>query len=206
MPKIILKDGSEFIVDQAILDDDILPAKPDEMIQLGKNYFKKSSIEIIHGDEKEKETLPKTEIPNKYIESKDKKESKKIESFGFWLSLLGFGIFYTPLSIIIQIMIGMESYDIFDMFYDFLILTGYIWLVYLMIKRRKGFKKWFIIMASTQITLIILGFIAISSESSLYSESELSVINSDATRSIIILFIWILYLVKSKKVKKVFIN
>lgn len=51
MPKIILKDGSEFIVDQAILEENILPAQPDEMIQLGKNYFKKSSIEIIHGDD-----------------------------------------------------------------------------------------------------------------------------------------------------------
>jgi uncharacterized RDD family membrane protein YckC len=56
MPKIILKDGSEFIVDQSILEENILPAQPDEMIQLGKNYFKKSSIEIIHGDEKEKDT------------------------------------------------------------------------------------------------------------------------------------------------------
>lgn len=51
MPKIILKDGSEFIVDQSILEENILPAQPDEMIQLGKNYFKKSSIEIIHGDD-----------------------------------------------------------------------------------------------------------------------------------------------------------
>jgi uncharacterized RDD family membrane protein YckC len=56
MPKIILKDGAEFIVDQAILEENILPAQPDEMIQLGKNFFKKSSIEIIHDDEKEKDT------------------------------------------------------------------------------------------------------------------------------------------------------
>lgn len=47
MPKVILKDGSEFIVDQDILDEKILSAKPDEIIQLGKNFFKKSSIEII---------------------------------------------------------------------------------------------------------------------------------------------------------------
>ena len=50
MPKIVLKDGSEFIVDQAILEDNILPAKSDEMIQLGKNFFKKSSIEMILED------------------------------------------------------------------------------------------------------------------------------------------------------------
>jgi uncharacterized RDD family membrane protein YckC len=55
MPKIILKDGSEFIVDKDIFNEKILSAKPDEMIQLGKNFFKKSSIEIIHGDEKEKD-------------------------------------------------------------------------------------------------------------------------------------------------------
>lgn len=62
MPKIILKDGSEFIVDQAILEENILPAQPDEMIQLGKTYFKKSSIEIIHDDEKEKDTDTKDVI------------------------------------------------------------------------------------------------------------------------------------------------
>lgn len=50
MPKIVLKDGSEFIIDQAILEDNILPAKSDEMIQLGRTLFKKSSIEIIHED------------------------------------------------------------------------------------------------------------------------------------------------------------
>lgn len=48
MPKIILKDGSEFIVDQDILNEKILSAKPDEMIQLGNTFFKKSSIEIIN--------------------------------------------------------------------------------------------------------------------------------------------------------------
>lgn len=50
MPKIVLKDGSEFIVDQDILDKNILSAKSDEMIQLGKNFFKKSSIEMILED------------------------------------------------------------------------------------------------------------------------------------------------------------
>lgn len=66
MPKIILKDGSEFIIDKAILEENILPAQPDEMIQLGKNYFKKSSIEIIHGyDEKEK--IDTKDIENKNI-------------------------------------------------------------------------------------------------------------------------------------------
>jgi hypothetical protein len=57
MPKIILKDGSEFIVDQAILEENILPAQPDEMIQLGKNYFKKSSIEIIHSRDRAHEDV-----------------------------------------------------------------------------------------------------------------------------------------------------
>ena len=42
MPKIVLKDGSEFIVDKDVLDENILSAKSDEMIQLGKTFFKKS--------------------------------------------------------------------------------------------------------------------------------------------------------------------
>lgn len=65
MPKIILKDGSEFIVDQDILNEKVLSAKLDEMIQLGNNFFKKSSVEIIDdGDEKR-------DIDNKDIESKN---------------------------------------------------------------------------------------------------------------------------------------
>jgi hypothetical protein len=73
MPKIILKDGSEFIVDQSILEENILPAQPDEMIQLGKSYFKKSSVEIIHGDDSNKtssktlHSLPKVNFITKTI-------------------------------------------------------------------------------------------------------------------------------------------
>ena len=73
MPKIILKDGSEFIVNQAILEESILPAQPDEMIQLGKTYFKKSSIEIIHDYEKEK-----VSPENKTTSHKDDSETTKI--------------------------------------------------------------------------------------------------------------------------------
>lgn len=73
MPKIILKDGSEFIVNQSILEENILPAQPDEMIQLGKNYFKKSSIEIIHDDEKEK-----VSPENKNTSHKNGSETTKI--------------------------------------------------------------------------------------------------------------------------------
>lgn len=73
MPKIILKDGSEFIVDQSILEENILPAQPDEMIQLGKNYFKKISIEIIHDDEKEK-----VSPENKNTSHKNGSETTKI--------------------------------------------------------------------------------------------------------------------------------
>jgi S1-C subfamily serine protease/uncharacterized RDD family membrane protein YckC len=67
MPKIILKDGSEFIVDQTILEENILPAKPDEMIQLGKNYFKKSSIEIIHSDDEEEKNTNTKDVIDKNI-------------------------------------------------------------------------------------------------------------------------------------------
>jgi hypothetical protein len=73
MPKIILTDGSEFTVDRDILDEKILSAKPDEVIQLGKNFFKKSSIEIIHGDDSNKtsvktlNSLPKVNFITKTI-------------------------------------------------------------------------------------------------------------------------------------------
>jgi len=97
MPKIILKDGSEFIVDQAILEDNILPAQPDEMIQLGKNYFKKSSIEIIHGDEKEK-VSPKNKNTSHKNDSETTKIRKNIIKIGDKIVNFGtIGIFlFTP--------------------------------------------------------------------------------------------------------------
>jgi hypothetical protein len=201
MPKIILKDGSEFIVDQAILEENILPAQPDEMIQLGKTYFKKSSIEIIHDDDLKRPPVD-TIIPSK----KTKEPSGKIEGFSFWLNLLGVGIVLTPLSIIFSVVLDMEAYDALGIFINFLLVIAYIWLSYLMIQRKKIFKKAFIIIGLLQV--IILGLIAIgaNSESSLYSASELSEINSSFGRSIFLLIVWTLYLIKSKKIKKIFIN
>ena len=68
MPKIVLKDGSEFIVDQDILDKNILSAKSDEMIQLGKNFFKKSSIEMILDDNVNGDTTSVEEkLPSYFI-------------------------------------------------------------------------------------------------------------------------------------------
>lgn len=205
MPKIVLKDGSEFIVDQAILEDNILPAKSDEMIQLGRNYFKKSSIEIIHGDELKKHPID-TIIPSKKTKNTPKEPSGKIEGFSIWLNLLGVGIMLTPLSIIVLVMLDMEAYDALGIFINFLLVIAYIWLSYLMIQRKTIFKKAFIIIGLLQV--IVLGLIAIgaNSESSLYSTSELSEINLASGRSIFSLIIWTLYLVRSKKVKRIFIN
>ncbi len=78
MPKIVLKDGSEFIVDQDILDENILSAKPDEMIQLGKTFFKKSSIEIIHSEDThvEKTITPKSKDKGHVVTSPQRKKSK----------------------------------------------------------------------------------------------------------------------------------
>jgi len=205
MPKIILKDGSEFIVDKEIFNEKILSAKPDEMIQLGKNFFKKSSIEIIHGDDLKKQPID-TIISSKKTRKTPKETSVKIEGFSVWLNLLGVGIMLTPLSIIFSVMLDMEAYDALGIFINFLLVIAYIWLSYLMIQRKKIFKKAFIIIGLMQV--ILLGLIAIgaNSESSLYSASELSEINSASGRSIFLLIIWTLYLERSRKVKKIFIN
>ena len=103
-------------------------------------------------------------------------------------------------------MLDMEAYDALGIFINFLLVIAYIWLSYLMIQRKTIFKKAFIIIGLLQV--IVLGLIAIgaNSESSLYSTSELSEINLASGRSIFSLIIWTLYLVRSKKVKRIFIN
>jgi len=142
----------------------------------------------------------------KQAENQPKKEPQKIEGFNGWLVLFGLGIFVTPIFIFFSMITEPEAYDGLGIFFNILIIIGYIWLNYLMVKRRKVFKKWFLGIGIAQIVLTGLIAISANSESYLYSQSELSDINTSAFRTLFYIVVWSLYLWNSKRVKNTFIN
>jgi hypothetical protein len=154
------------------------------------------------------EWLQKDEEQPKAKQTKDqpKKEPQKLEGFSGWLALFGLGIFAAPIFIFFSIITEPEAYDGLGIFFNILIIAGYIWLNYLMVKRRKVFKKWFLGIGVAQIILTGLIALGANSESYLYSQSELSDINTSAFRTLFYVIVWALYLWNSKRAKNTFIN
>lgn len=138
------------------------------------------------------------------IEKQPKEKTQKLEGFSGWLAWFGLGIFVTPIFIFFSMIIEPETYDNLGIFFNILIIIGYIWLIYLMVKRRKIFRKWFLGIGTFQIILIGLIAIGANSESYLYSQTELSDINTSAFRTLFYVIIWSLYLWNSKRVKNTF--
>jgi len=131
---------------------------------------------------------------------------QKLEGFSGWLALFGLGILVTPISIFFSTIIESQSYDSWGIFLNILIIMGYIWLNYLMIKKKKIFKKWFIRIGISQIILVGLITLVINSESYFHSQAELYEINLEFFRLLFYVVIWSLYLCNSKRVKNTFIN
>ena len=71
-------------------------------------------------------------------ENQPPEEPQKLEGFSGWLALFGLGIFVTPILIFLKIITDPESYDGLGIFFNVLIITGYIWLNYLMAKKKKN--------------------------------------------------------------------
>lgn len=134
-----------------------------------------------------------------------KKESQKLEGFSGWLALFGLGIFANPIIIVFSIISESGVYDDLGIFLNFLIIIAYIWLNYLMVKRRKVFKNWFLGIGIAQIILNGLVAIGANSDNS-FSQSELSDANALAVRTLFYVVIWSLYLWNSKRAKNTFIN
>jgi hypothetical protein len=146
-----------------------------------------------------------TKIKN--VEEKGEKvEVQKLEGVGGWLALFGFGIFAAPIFILFSIFDGPQLYGSLDVFFNIVIISGYVWLDYLMIKKRKIFKKWFL---GFYIFLIILnGLIALGAniDSYRYSKAEWLEINSAPFITLLYAVVWSLYLWNSKRVKNTFVN
>jgi hypothetical protein len=141
----------------------------------------------------------------KQIVEQDKPKQKK-EGFSGWLALFGLGIFITPIFIFFQMVVEPDAYDSLGIFFNILIILSYAWLTYLMVKRRKIFKKWFLGVGIFQILLTGLIALGANSDTSVFSESELSDINTSAFRTLFYVIIWALYLWNSKRAKNTFIN
>ncbi|MDD3679197.1 MAG: DUF2569 family protein [Patescibacteria group bacterium] len=158
------------------------------------------SKEIQEGEEKCKH------CGNLVKEENKEDKTKKKEGFSGWLALFGLGVFATPIIILLQIIVEPEAYDSVGMFLNILIVIAYAWLAYLMVKRRKIFKKWFLGVGIFQILLTSLIALVANSDTSAFSESELSDINTSVIQTIIYVTIWSLYLWNSKRAKNTFIN
>lgn len=142
----------------------------------------------------------------KETENHPKKEVQKLEGFGGWLTFFALGIFIAPIAIVLSIFTEPEDYDGWGIFFNIIIIIGYIWLNYLMAKRRKVFKRWFLGIGIGQIILAGLVAIGANSESYLYSQSELSGIKTSVVQIISYVTVWSFYLWSSKRVKNTFIN
>jgi hypothetical protein len=134
-----------------------------------------------------------------------KKEPRKLEGFGGWLALFGLGIFATPISIFLTMIFNPGSYDGLGVSFNAVIIIMYIWLNYLMVKRKKTFKKWFLGIGIGQIILVAIIALGANSEGYLYTQEELSNINVSAFRTLFYVIVWGLYLWSSKRVKNTFV-
>ena len=152
------------------------------------------------------EWLNKANEQKKGNEKMADQNKQKLKGFNGWLTLIGLGIFAAPLYILFSMLTEPHSYDSLGVFFNILIALGYIWLNYLMMKRRKIFKKWFVGIGVFQIILIGIVALAANSNQSLYSQSELTDINTSALRTLFYVMIWSIYLWNSKRVKNTFVN
>ena len=146
------------------------------------------------------------QLETKQTENRFEKEPQKLEGFSGWLALFGLGILAFPIFVVFLMFAEPEAYDGLGIFFNILIVLGYVWLNYLMVKRKKVFKKWFLGIGIFQIILVGLIALGANSESSLYSQSELSDINTSVFRTLFYVTVWSLYLWNSKRVKNTFID
>ena len=137
--------------------------------------------------------------------NQSKKDSQKLEGFGGWLALFAFKIYITPI-VILGSIVWPGEHNSLEIFLNILIIIAYIWLNYLMTKRKRTYKKWFLGIGI--IMIIIFWSIALiaNGSSSLYTQSQLHHINTVAFWELFNVIVWSLYLWNSKRVKNTFIN
>jgi hypothetical protein len=130
------------------------------------------------------------------IKQTNNKDFQKLEGFGGWLAFFRFVIVVTPIFIFFNINPGFESYNGLAIFFNIITILMYVWLNYLMIERRKAFKKWFLRIGTVQVVLLGLFALVTNSEKYLYT----------FFRILFYVVVWSLYLWNSKRVRNTFIN
>lgn len=126
------------------------------------------------------------------------KSEKKLEGFGGWLLLFGFGIFLSTYSSLMELIAlfnssGSNVLTIINSIWFLLAL----WLLYLMVKRKRVFKKWFLGVGIASIVLSGLDAFSLTAEASYYVVF---------IRTVLYVVVWSLYLWKSKRAKDTFVN
>ena len=140
-------------------------------------------------------------------------DNKVLEGFGGWLLLLGFGVFITVYLSLVDLLsnfsiLGANFFTILKV----LILLSQVWLVYLMVKRKRIFRKWFL--GFGIVMIIITGFhtfYAAAFTTNIATGADVTVekvqgLYTTLSGTILYTIIWNLYLWKSKRSKNTFIK
>ena len=134
-------------------------------------------------------------------------DNKVLEGFGGWLLLLGFGVFITVYLSLVDLLsnfsiLGATFFTILKV----LILLSQVWLLYLMVKRKRIFRKWFL---GLGIVMIIITGVAAAVTSNIPDVLTVEQVQDFYTTFLGTVFytiIWSLYLWKSKRSKNTFIK
>ena len=134
-------------------------------------------------------------------------DNKVLEGFGGWLLLLGFGVFITVYLSLVDLLsnfsiLGANFFTILKV----LILLSQVWLLYLMVKRKRIFRKWFL---GLGIVMIIITGVAAAVTSNIPDVLTVEQVQDFYTTFLGTVFytiIWSLYLWKSKRSKNTFIK
>ncbi len=141
-------------------------------------------------------------------------DNKVLEGFGGWLLLLGFGVFYSVALSLVDLLVNFSKFKGIDYptVLQVFILLSQVWLVYLMVKRKRIFRKWFL--GFGIVMIIITGFhtfYAAAFTTNIATGADVTVekvqgLYTTLSGTILYTIIWNLYLWKSKRSKNTFIK
>lgn len=136
------------------------------------------------------------------------KQTKKLEGFGGWLALLAIGIIMNPIRLILDILQQYQAtgFDTISYIINIILLTLSVILVYLLLSRKKSFKKWYLAVVIISLLISGLGLLGVNAEPNLYTNKEVMQTMITFWGSLGVAIVWPTYLWRSKRVKNTFIK